>query len=48
MAEKNLCSFEECSVYGGNLEEETLYLMQEPDVALITHNTPTLTIVCCL
>ena len=48
MAEKNLCGFEECSVYGGDLEEETLYLVLEQENSFyITTNTGMLTIICC-
>lgn len=47
MQEKGIRMHEDCSLYAGNLEEETNALLAEPDNEAITYNTSVLTIFCC-
>lgn len=47
MYEKEYQEYEDCSMYAGNLEEETKALLEEPDGRGITYNTSILTIICC-
>lgn len=48
MQEKGIRMHEDCSLYAGNLEEETNALLAEPDNEEITYsNMGVLTIICC-
>lgn len=47
MQEKECQNYEDCSLYAGDLEEETNALLKEPDTMGITYSTGVLTLICC-